>query len=93
MAKNKKLKVKSLSKQSKIKINSQNTMNITQLLITESDGTETTSTTSTPITKVVATLEDGSALQVFPVTGTPVPAPVPETIAVPLDTPIKIVGR
>jgi len=87
----KKLKAKLCKK---FKINLKKAMNITQLLITEADGTETVSTTSTPIVKVIATLEDGSAVTVFPVEGAPVPTPEePETIAVPLGTPVKLVSR
>jgi len=93
MKKSKKVKVKSVGKRSAIKINSTNNMNITQLVMTESDGTETASTISTPITKVVATLEDGSTVVVFPTEGTPTPTPETETITIPLDTPIKIVAR
>lgn len=89
MPKKKKLKVKSLSKARKININDKNTMNITKIVLTETDGTVTESTISTAVSGVVATLEDGSTVTLFPSTGTPVPAPTP-TVTVPLGTPVII---
>ncbi len=65
-------------------------MNIKKLVLTESDGTVTTSDISTSLTTVVATMDDDSEVTLFP-TVTPTPGDVP-SISIPLDTPIKIVA-
>ena len=62
---------------------------ITKLVLTEEDGSTTTTDNSSPLTSVVATMDDGTEVTLFPGTTPPGTEPV---ISVPLNTPIRIIA-
>lgn len=71
-------------------------MNITKLVLTEADGTtiETISTNDAGFSAVTAVLTDGSEVKLFPMTPpNSDPAPTPESIAIPLNTPVILTAR
>lgn len=72
-----------------------NNVNVEKIVLTESDGTTLDSVSTTGgFSSIVATLSDGSEVTIFPVATTnPEPSPTPETIEVPLDTPVILTAK